>query len=129
MQTKKRTLEAVGTIFWILALVGSTSFPPGDALAAKARSARKGTSAVHEIRLSFKVDSRLSGPTYGGERWVSPRTYTTTSPLPVSAKAELVDANGTALNMSAEWTAVDRGMVDVSPVQGNEVKIWVKHAG
>src|SRR5439155_27115962 len=43
---------------------------------APARGERPPAAAAQSgIRVTFKLDPRLSGPTYGGERWVSPQTY------------------------------------------------------
>jgi FKBP-type peptidyl-prolyl cis-trans isomerase FklB len=82
------------------------------------------------LTVSFKLDARLSGPTYGGERWVSPATLTGASGQDiVEAKAMGVGAKGEPIRISPKWTASDPEMVSVSPGEGDHVKIAVKHAG
>ena len=82
------------------------------------------------IRLSFKMDPRLSGATYGGERWVSPPTYQGASGQnAVEAKASLVDASGRPAKASIDWKPSDPEMVTVSPAAGEKVTITVKRAG
>jgi len=82
------------------------------------------------ITFSFKLDPRLAGPTYGGERWVSPRTYTGASAQDtVEAKALAVDGKGTPLRTNLEWTVSDNEVVTVSPPRGERVKITTKRAG
>jgi hypothetical protein len=86
--------------------------------------------ALTGINVSFKLDPRLSGPTYGGERWVSPPTYTGASAQDtVEARAFGIGANGQPVNISPKWRAADPEMVDVSPGEGNAVKITVRRAG
>ena len=82
------------------------------------------------IQLSFKLDPRLSGATYGGERWVSPPTYQgSTGQNTVEAKGSLVDAGGRPTRGSIEWKPSDPEMVAVSPVRGERVTITVKRVG
>ncbi len=54
----------------LVVLAGSLSF---DVARAAEEEKRAGLAA---IQISFKLDPRLTDSTYGGERWVSPRTYT-----------------------------------------------------
>ncbi len=82
------------------------------------------------ITFSFKLDPRLFGPTYGGERWVSPKTYTGASAQDtVEARALAVDAKGRPLKIDLEWTVSDPEMVTVSPPRGDQVKITAKREG
>ena len=91
---------------------------------------RKAEPAVGLIQLAFKLDPRLSGATYGGERWVSPPTYQGSSGQnAVEAKASLMDANGKRIQASIDWKASDPEMVTVSPAAGEQVTITVKRAG
>ena len=86
--------------------------------------------ARSEIRFLFKLDPRLSGPTYGGERWISPLTYMgATAQDTVEARAQAVDAKGRPANITPEWIPSDPEMVTVSPSQGHRVTITVKRAG
>jgi FKBP-type peptidyl-prolyl cis-trans isomerase FklB len=82
------------------------------------------------IQLSFKLDPRLSGGTYGGERWVSPSTFVGASAQDtIEIKAVGKNAQGKPVPIKPTWTASDAGMVAVSPAQGDAVKITVKKAG
>jgi hypothetical protein len=82
------------------------------------------------IQLAFKLDPRLSGATYGGERWVSPPTYQGSSgQSTVEAKASLMDASGRPTQASIDWKPSDPEMVTVSPAAGEKVTITVKRAG
>jgi len=82
------------------------------------------------IAVSFKLDPRLSGPTYGGERWVSPPTYTGAAAQDtVEARAFAVDAQGRSTKVHAAWSASDPELVTVSPPRGEQVKITAKRAG
>ncbi|HEY6100913.1 MAG TPA: hypothetical protein VIW03_15855 [Anaeromyxobacter sp.] len=87
-------------------------------------------SAPAALAVSFKLDPRLSGPTYGGERWVSPPTYTGASgQVTVEARALAADARGRPLKSAPEWTPSDPEMVAVSPPRGEQVRLTVKRAG
>ncbi len=90
---------------------------------------KTGTAAT-AIQLSFKLDPRIAGPTYGGERWVSPPTYQGASAQStVEAKASAFDAKGRPTKVSIDWKPSDPEMVTVSPSRGEQVKITVKRAG
>ena len=89
-------------------------------------------SSLSRITIFFKLDQRLSGPTYGGPRWVSPPTYSFAQggeQLTVEAKTQGVGANGNLMDINAEWTPADPEMVTVTRGQKNEVTITVKHEG
>lgn len=82
------------------------------------------------IQLSFKLDPRLSGATYGGERWVSPSTYQgSTGQSTVEVKGSLVDAGGRPTKATIDWKPSDPEMVIVSPARGERVTITVKRVG
>ena len=84
------------------------------------------------LTVSFKLDQRLSGPTYGGVRWVSPPTFRLAQggeQLTVEAKAQGVGADGSYQDVSVEWTPVDPDMVLVTRGHNNEVTITVKRVG
>src|SRR5919197_455158 len=56
------------------------------------------------IHISYKLDSRLTGSTYGGERWVSPRTYVGVSgQTTVDVRVAGVDASGTPVDVAPAW--------------------------
>jgi FKBP-type peptidyl-prolyl cis-trans isomerase FklB len=82
------------------------------------------------ITVTFKLDPRLSGGTYGGERWVSPPTYTgATAQDTIEARVGGMNAKGRPVRISATWTASDPEMVTVTPGQKNEFRITVKRTG
>ena len=84
------------------------------------------------LTVSFKLDQRLSGPTYGGPRWVSPPTLSFAqggAQLTVEAKTQGIGADGHPMDISAEWTPADPEMVTVTRGQKNEVTITVKREG
>jgi len=88
--------------------------------------------SLSRITVSFKLDQRLSGPTYGGVRWVSPPTFTLAQggeQLTVEAKTQGVGADGNFLDVSAEWLPADPEMVTVTRGQRNEVTITVRRVG
>ena len=117
------TRRGLGILF---SIAGLALFAACSSAGAKASPPAKPQLA--DIRIFFKLDSRLSGPTYGGERWVSPPTFTTTQP-PVSVRVEGVDAKGNTARISPKWTPADPAIIAVSPAEGTEVKISVKQAG
>ena len=87
---------------------------------------------LSRITVSFKLDQRLSGPTYGGPRWVSPPTLSFAqggAQLTVEAKTQGIGADGHPMDISAEWTPADPEMVTVTRGQKNEVTITVKREG
>lgn len=102
------------------------SLAPSASQAADERAAP----APASIRFAFKLDPRLAGPTYGGERWVSPPTYQgATAQSTVEAKASAVDAKGQPTKASVDWKPSEPEMVSVAPARGEQVKITVKRAG
>jgi FKBP-type peptidyl-prolyl cis-trans isomerase FklB len=127
--------RAVGpdaTLIFEVELLAIKEPPPEDASAAMKSQpdTRASASAMTDIKVAFKLDPRLSGPTYGGEHWVSPSIYTgVNAQTTVEARAVGSGYMGQPVNIAPEWTASDPGMVNVSPVQGNAVTIKVLHAG
>ena len=99
----------------------------------KKRVARVGPTALSGIRVSFKIDPRLTRGIFMGDLWVSPPTYTSAvqegKEATVEARAAAVDARGRPMDINPEWVPADPEMVTVTPRQGNEVKITVKRAG
>jgi len=83
-----------------------------------------------DIKLSFKMDPRLLGPTYGGERWISPPVYMGAAAQDtVEARIEASDASGRPVTVSPKWIPSDPAMVEISPAIGNAVRITVKQPG
>src|SRR5205823_770303 len=100
-----------------------------DAKQAKGSAATPAAGTV-QINVAFKLDPRLSGPTYGGEKWVSPAMYTGIDAQDtVDAKAVGMGEMGQSVNISPKWIPSDPEMVNVSPLPGNVVRIKVLHAG
>jgi hypothetical protein len=97
------------------------------------RSAPPSSTALSDIKVFFKLDSRLTRAQYLGDRRVSPPTYASTlqkgTELTVEARAQGLDVRGRPLTITAGWISSDSVMVTVSPVHGNEVRIIVKKAG
>ena len=90
-------------------------------------------SGSSQILISFKLDKRLLGPTYGGDRWVSPPSY---GPILapgdtyiVEARAVAVDKDGEQLPADFEWVPEDPQIVTVSPSQGDAVSIEIRGVG
>lgn len=117
-------LAAFLVVVSVLTLAGPPQARAGDAQAAAAAVAP----AV--INVSFKLDPRVSGPTYGGERWVSPPTYTGASAQDtVEARARAIDARGRRVHAGVEWTSSDPGAVTVAPARGEQVRITARRTG
>lgn len=86
---------------------------------------------VPGLSVLFKIDPRLTA-SYGGDRWVSPPTYTrvgdATSAV-IEARAQARGANPAVRTASPQWTASDPDMIEVTPGKGGAVTITVKRAG
>ena len=94
------------------------------------KSAVPATGSLSGIQVSFKLDPRLSGPTYGGEHWVSPPVYSGISAQDtVEVRVEGIGPEGQSVRISPRWTPSDPEMVTVTPEEGSLVKIRVKRAG
>jgi hypothetical protein len=113
----------------IIVLSTSMLAVPAGAWAGDAKGA-SASAPQTRILLSFKVDPRVLGPTYGGERWVSPPTYTgARAQGSVETSARVVDARGAPVETDLEWTVSDPEVLDVSPPSGARVTIAAKRAG
>lgn len=84
-----------------------------------------------KFEIAFKLDSRLLGPTYGGERWVPPPygpiAYSGTYTL--EARTYYIDADGRQFEVDAKWISADPKLVTVTPGKGNQVIITVQGLG
>jgi FKBP-type peptidyl-prolyl cis-trans isomerase FklB len=96
-------------------------------------SAATSAAPLSDIRVSFKLDPRLSGATYGGERWIATSPFTSLAQVgtqaTVEVKADGVAQNGAPVRTAVEWTPTDPGMISVVPGENSQVKITVHHAG
>ncbi|HEU4382873.1 MAG TPA: hypothetical protein VFR85_05140 [Anaeromyxobacteraceae bacterium] len=82
------------------------------------------------ITLSFKIDPRVLGPTYGGEKWVSPPTFTgARAQDAVETTARAADARGAPVKTDPEWTVSDPELLTVLPPRGKRVTITAKRPG
>jgi len=103
--------------------------PPGSSAATDAK-APAASAPQTRILLSFKIDSRVLGPTYGGEHWVSPPTYTGARDQDaVETNARALDARGAPLKTELEWKVSDPELLTVSPPRGARVTIAAKRPG
>lgn len=97
---------------------------------ASASATATALSAAPRIALSFKIDPRVLGPTYGGEHWVSPPTYTgARAQDAVETRARVVDTRGAPVKTVVEWTVSDPELLTVSPSRGERVTITAKRPG
>jgi hypothetical protein len=88
--------------------------------------------APTDIKVSFRLDPRLTQGLYMGERWVSPPTYTMVQEgktCTIDAQVPGAAPKGKSKKISPRWIPSDPGMVTVSPSTGNRVKITVKRDG
>jgi hypothetical protein len=80
--------------------------------------------AVKAITVSFKLDPRLSGGTYGGELWTSPPSFTSATQSGsegiVEAKVQGVTPLGRTVAVAADWAVADPSSVTVAPAPGNK---------
>jgi FKBP-type peptidyl-prolyl cis-trans isomerase FklB len=86
---------------------------------------------VTDLVISFKLDPRFLGGTYGQVGWITPETYQGISGQDtVEAKADGLDATGTPVaGINAEWIPENPDMVTVSPGEDGSVKIIVRSPG
>lgn len=96
-------------------------------------AAAAAATALADIKVSFKLDPRLTRSLYMGDRWVSPPTYTRLQEpgkaLRVDARVEGIDARGRKMPVSPAWLVSDPDMVAIVPGEGNAVSITVMRPG
>jgi hypothetical protein len=85
------------------------------------------------MRISFKLDPRASGSTYGGERWIAAPTFTSPRQVgkeaSVEARTEGVAQNGVPVSAAAEWKPADPKMITIAQGEGDQVKLTVHYPG
>jgi FKBP-type peptidyl-prolyl cis-trans isomerase FklB len=91
------------------------------------------TAPLGDLRISFKLDPRLSGATYGGERWIASTPFTSLAQVgtqaTVEVKADGVAKNGAPVRAAVEWRPADPEMITVAPGENSQARITVHHAG
>jgi FKBP-type peptidyl-prolyl cis-trans isomerase len=86
---------------------------------------------LKDIKVSFKVDTRLTRGLYMGDRWVSPSTFAPArqgKTATVEAAVEALNGAGKRVKIQPEWIPSDPGMVEVTR-HGDDVQITVKRPG
>jgi hypothetical protein len=97
-------------------------------LTAAQASAGKPVTSTPGLMVFFKMDPRLTAA-YGGDRWVSPPTYTRVG----DGNSAVIEARAQVQTRGAvpapHWTSSDAGVVEVKPDKGSAVTITVKRPG
>ena len=96
------------------------------------RTKERTAGAPETLRISFKLDPRLTQGLYMGERWVSPARYNAAGSgqsLSVQAQALGVDARGRPKKIAATWTPEDTNVVTIASRQGNLATLTVHRPG
>jgi hypothetical protein len=119
-----RTVLAASAI--ALSTLTLTAPPRSWASEAKAPASASAT----KISLSFMLDPRVRGATYGGEHWLSRSVYTgARAQDAVETMAHAADARGAPVKTDPEWTVSDPELLTVSPPRGKRVTITAKRPG
>lgn len=87
---------------------------------------------LKDIKVSFKVDRRLTRSMYMGDRWVSPPTFTPArqgKTATVEAASDGLNGSGKRVRIDPKWIPADPGMVEVTDGEGDAVRITVKRPG
>jgi hypothetical protein len=116
----------------IFAIAAMIMVLPACVVAASREATDPAAASASGIKVSFKLDPRITRGMYMGDRWVSPPTYIGTQAgkeITVEARVEGLDAGGKLTGASPAWTPEDPDMVRVSPGQGRQVRITVRRAG
>jgi FKBP-type peptidyl-prolyl cis-trans isomerase len=128
-----KSLRVPGTfsgMLLVLAFAPPVSAATGTSRAGLKPNAAAAPEAITNILVSFKLDPRLSGPTYGGDRWISPITYTGANGQDtIEARAHAIATNGAPTKLSIRWIPSDKELVTVAPGRDDQVKITVHRAG
>lgn len=124
-------LSVLSPILFLTALLASTSLP---LRAAPERGNQDETdeprTGLTDIKISFKLDPRLTQSLYMGDRWVSPTSFTGSSGQEtIEARAQGFLTGGRPVEITPKWVTSDAEMVGVEPERGSAVTINVKRAG
>jgi FKBP-type peptidyl-prolyl cis-trans isomerase FklB len=104
---------------------------PSGVIRASREEAGRAATSITDIEVSFKMDPRITRGMYMGDLWLSSATYfgAAGETITLEARAHGLDTKGKQIVISPTWTPADPDMVEVSPDQGNAVRITVKRAG
>lgn len=122
-----QTIKRLKIVFIILALTLAT-----QACAASISASDETSNSNNiEFQISFKLDERILGPTYGGPRWVPPPfgPVTYSGSYTLEARTYYISEAGQQVAVSAEWVPANPNLVEVSPGKGDQVAITVKGIG
>jgi hypothetical protein len=125
MMRNSNLIRLLAVTAWMMVL-------PADVVPAFQEMAVPPAASVTDIKVSFKLDPRITQGMYMGELWVSPPVYTRVGKgkeLTVEARVHGIDAKGKPINIRSKWMPSDPEMVAVSRGQGDDVKITVHRAG
>ena len=107
--------------------------PPALQTATSAVAPVPRTATLARLAVSYKMDPRLATGQYGGERWVSPATYTRVGDekrCTIETRVQGLSANGRpAAIVNPRWTSSDSTMVTVTPEEGTQVTMTVLRPG
>lgn len=99
----------------------------------KVQVTRLANSPLSDLKVSFKLDPRLTQSLYMGDRWLAPPTYLQVGKgdtCTVEASIRGLNEQGKAVNTAATWQVDDPGMVEMSlPGPGNMVQLRVVRPG
>jgi hypothetical protein len=112
---------------------GAERATPGDrANTSASAAATMPTPATEKIIVAFKLDRDITAGHYLGERWVSPPTFQFAQPGKVYttyAKLQKVGDDGTAIDLSGDWSTSDPEMIAISRDAPGQVTIVVREPG
>jgi hypothetical protein len=130
---KEKNMKIITKITSLLALAAFIAVLPAGVANAAREAADPATASVAAIKVSFKLDPRITRGMYMGDRWVSPPTYTAAAQagkeITIDARVEGLDPGGKLKASTPSWIAEDPDMVLVSPDKGRQVTITVRRAG
>jgi len=108
------------------------AMPVDRANASASAAATTPAPATEKIIVAFKLDRDITAGHYLGERWVSPPTFQFAQPGKVYktyAKLQKVGDDGTAIDLSGDWSTSDPEMIAISRDEPGQVTIVVREPG
>ena len=125
-------MRIIKSIARLLVLAAITAVLPAGVAHALREATGPAADPVSGVKVSFKLDPRITRGMYMGDRWVSPQTHIGVQAgkeITVEARVEGLDAGGKPACASPAWIPEDPDMVRVSPDRGRQVRITVRRAG